>query len=150
MSQRWPNRYGGSGPVQYPKRPRWKCDLGIRPADSDGWAIEVKMLRLLGDNGKLNDNMLMHILSPYPQHRSAVTDVQKLRSSEFNCRKGIIVYGYVAHEWPLEPVIDAFERIVGIGNELGPREHAQIERLAHPVHSGAEVFGWELLPSRAS
>ena len=27
---------------------------------------EVKMLRLMGDNGKPNDNMLMHILSPYP------------------------------------------------------------------------------------
>jgi hypothetical protein len=33
-----------------------------------GWAIEVKMLRLMGDNGKLNDNMVMHILSPYPAH----------------------------------------------------------------------------------
>ena len=30
-------------------------------------------LRLKGDNGKPNDNMLMHILSPYPQHRSALT-----------------------------------------------------------------------------
>jgi hypothetical protein len=36
--------------------------------------------RILGDNGKLNDNMLMHILSPYPQHRSAVTDCNKLRA----------------------------------------------------------------------
>ena len=35
------------------------------------WAIEVKMLRLMGDNGKPNDNMLMHILSPYERHRSA-------------------------------------------------------------------------------
>jgi hypothetical protein len=36
------------------------------------------MLRLMGDNGKPNDNMLMHILSPYPSHRSALTDCQKL------------------------------------------------------------------------
>jgi hypothetical protein len=36
-----------------------------------GWAVEAKMLRIMGDNGKPNDNMLMHILSPYPQHRSA-------------------------------------------------------------------------------
>ena len=35
-------------------------------------AVEVKLLRLLGDNGKLNDNMLMHVLSPYPAHRSAL------------------------------------------------------------------------------
>jgi hypothetical protein len=31
------------------------------------WAIEIKMPRLMGDNGKPNDNMLMHILSPYPK-----------------------------------------------------------------------------------
>ncbi len=36
------------------------------------------MLRLMGDNGKANDNMLMHILSPYPSHRSALTDCEKL------------------------------------------------------------------------
>lgn len=36
------------------------------------------MLRLFGDNAKLNDNMLMHLLSPYPAHRSALTDCEKL------------------------------------------------------------------------
>jgi hypothetical protein len=35
--------------------------------DPVDWAIEVKMLRLMGDNHKPNDNMLMHILSPYPR-----------------------------------------------------------------------------------
>jgi len=43
----------------------------------------VKMLRLMGDNSKPNDNMLMHILSPYPSHRSALTDCQKLAASGF-------------------------------------------------------------------
>jgi hypothetical protein len=105
------------------------------------------MLRLFGDNGKLNDNMLMHILSPYPQHRSAVTDVGKLRRSGFLCKKGIVIYGYVANDWPLEAAMEAFERIVGLGKELGLREHATVEQLSHPVHRGAEVFGWELLPT---
>lgn len=36
-------------------------------------AVEVKMLWLMGDNGKTNDNMIMYILSPYPAHRSALT-----------------------------------------------------------------------------
>jgi len=31
----------------------------------------------MGDNGKPNDNMLMHILSPYPAHRSALTVVME-------------------------------------------------------------------------
>ena len=39
------------------------------------------MLRFLGDNGKPNDNILMHVLSPYPQHRSALTDCEKLARS---------------------------------------------------------------------
>jgi hypothetical protein len=43
------------------------------------WAIEVKMLRFMGDNGKLNDNIVMHILSPYPEHRSALTDCTNTR-----------------------------------------------------------------------
>jgi hypothetical protein len=46
-------------------------------------AVEVKMLRLMGDNGKPNDNMLMHILSPYPDDNSALTDCQRLAASGF-------------------------------------------------------------------
>src|SRR5262245_55984299 len=68
--------------VPYPESPQKKCDLCIgRKVDAWEWAIEVKMLRLLGDNGKLNDNMLMHILSPYAAHRSALTDCDKLTHS---------------------------------------------------------------------
>jgi hypothetical protein len=147
MAEHWPDRYRGAGPVPYPNHPRLICDLGIRPDQLSGWAIEIKMLRLLGDNGKLNDNMLMHVLSPYPHHRSAVTDVGKLRSSGFECRKGILIYGYVAKDWPLEPVIDAFERIVNVGKGLSNREHAGVEPLSHPVHNAVQVFGWELLPN---
>lgn len=144
MSVSWPERYGGAGPSPYPKMPRLTCDLAIRPDEPVGWAIEIKMLSLLGDNGKLNDNMLMHILSPYPQHRSAATDVEKLRTSEFVCRRGIVIYGYIAEGWPLKPVMDAFERIVGLGRGLGTREHTRVEELSHPVHRRAEVYGWEL------
>jgi hypothetical protein len=50
--------------VPYPNAPRQKCDLLISPNEGQPWAIEVKMLRFMGDNGKPNDNMLMHILSP--------------------------------------------------------------------------------------
>jgi hypothetical protein len=64
--------------VSYPSSSREKCDLCIGTPPSWDWAIEIKMLRLMGDNGKPNDNMLMHILSPYPAHRSALTDGPKL------------------------------------------------------------------------
>ena len=52
------------------------------------------MLRLMGDNGKPNDNMLMHILSPYPKDRSALTDCAKLLGSGLVGRKAIVIYGF--------------------------------------------------------
>ena len=69
--------------ISYPESPRQKCDLCVGKAvENWDWAIEVKMLRLLGDNGKPNDNILMHILSPYAAHRSALTDCAKFGSHE--------------------------------------------------------------------
>jgi hypothetical protein len=69
--------------------------------------IEGKLLRLKGDNAKPNDNMLMHILSPYPQHRSALTDCLKLRAADFNGEKAIVIIGYDYSDLPLEPAVMA-------------------------------------------
>jgi hypothetical protein len=63
--------------VPYPNAPRQRCDLKLTTPTATLY-VEGKLLRLKGDNGKPNDNMLMHILSPYPQHRSALTDCVKL------------------------------------------------------------------------
>jgi hypothetical protein len=43
---------------------RRHCDWCLGSPPLWDLAIEAKMLRLFADNGKLNDNMLMHILSP--------------------------------------------------------------------------------------
>jgi hypothetical protein len=56
------------------------------------------MLRLMGDNGKPNDNMLMHILSPYPAHRSAVTDCAKLVRSWGSLSRSISVFHAVTNK----------------------------------------------------
>src|SRR6266545_4732683 len=97
--------------VPYPNTPLQKCDLC--PGASPAWimAAEVKMLRLFGDNGRPNDNMLMHLLSPYPQHRSALTDCGKLAVSGFLGMKAIMIYGYDHPEWPLEDAVEAFETL---------------------------------------
>jgi hypothetical protein len=131
--------------VPYPLLPRQKCDLCLDAEEPDGWAMEIKLLRLLGDNGKLNDNMLMHILSPYPQHRSAVTDCLKLLASGFKSRKAVIVFGYEAAEWPLTPAIDAFEALASRIAELRASPSAYFGGLRHPIHSNGRVFGWELI-----
>jgi hypothetical protein len=67
--------------VPYPAGRRQRCDWCLGTPPSWDWAIEAKMLRLFGDNGKPNDNMLTCILSPYPAHRSALTDCAKLATS---------------------------------------------------------------------
>lgn len=133
--------------VPYPQLLRQRCDLCIGTTDKWTWAVEVKMLRLLGDNGKPNDNMLMHILSPYPAHRSAVSDCEKLATSGFAARKAILIYGYDYEDWPLEPVIAAFETLAQRQVRLGDRCEAPFANLIHPIHQRGAVFAWELLPA---
>jgi hypothetical protein len=129
--------------VPYPSMPRAKCDLCF--GDPLEWAVEIKMLRLMGDNGKLNDNMLMHILSPYPAHRSAVTDCVKLADSGFEARKGVVIFGYDYDAWPMDPAVDSFEALGSRTSNLSERACASFEGLVHPVHQRGRVFGWELL-----
>ena len=80
--------------VPYCGGSRQKCDLCIGLMPHWDWAVEIKMLRLMGDNGKPNDNMLMHILSPYPADRSALTDCGKLLESGLPGRKAVMIYGF--------------------------------------------------------
>lgn len=107
--------------VPYPQMSRKKCDLCLGHAPNWTWTIEVKLLRLYGDNGKLNDNMLMHILSPYPEHRSALTDCQKLLDSGLQGRKAIVMYAYESTQFPTTPALHAFELLANDCVQLSPR-----------------------------
>lgn len=133
--------------VPYPNAPRQKCDLLISP-EGRSWAIEVKievkMLRFMGDNGKPNDNMLMHILSPYTKHRSALTDCQKLVGSGFEQPHAPLIYGYDYDDWPMQLAVEAFEQLAKYRVRLGPREFASFDGLIHPVHQRGGVFVWEI------
>jgi hypothetical protein len=131
--------------VPYPSAPRQRCDLCLMSRDGDTWVVEVKLLRFRGDNAQPNDNMLMHILSPYPAHRSALTDCDKLLASGFVARKAILIYGFDDDEWPLVPAIEAFEQLARNRVSLSPRSTAQSGALCHPVHKNASVHAWELL-----
>ncbi len=104
-----PSVYGSAKTnVPYPNVSRQRCDLVLNCADGT-WYVEAKMMRLMGDNGKANDNILTHILSPYPQHRSALTDCEKLSRSGFPGRYAILIFGYEYPGWPLAPTMSAFE-----------------------------------------
>lgn len=106
-------------------------------------AINVPNLRSsVRPNGKTNDSMLMHILSPYPQNRSALTDCTKLIESGFLCPKAIVIYGYEYDDWPMELAIAAFERLAG--EWIGERVSAEFTGLVHPVHRRGAVHAWPL------
>ena len=103
------------------------------------------MFRLLGDNGKPNDYMVMHLLSPYPERRSALTDCEKLLESGLLGRKAILIYGFEHVEWPLDLAIDAFESLAKARVRLGTPHIAAFDGLIHLVHERGRVFAWELL-----
>lgn len=131
--------------ISYPSSPRQKCDLGLACVDGTSWVLEVKLLRFRGDNGQPNDNMLMHILSPYPAHRSALTDCEKLLASGLDGRKAVLIYGFDDSEWPLETAIAAFETLARARARLGTKSTSRSGGLCHPVHQFGVVFAWELL-----
>jgi hypothetical protein len=149
LAQAKPGLYTNYGlGVRYPIQVRQACDVCIGVAPDWSWACEFKLLRMLGDNGKPNDNMLMHILSPYPQHRSAVTDCVKLIHSGFSCSKAVVIFGYDSEEYPLELAVSAFEALAGAVVELGARAEERFDNLRHPVHRCGAVYGWELMGAR--
>jgi len=102
------------------------------------------MARFFGDNGKPDDTSLKDLLSPYEQHRSALTDCGKLSRSELLGQKAILIYGFEYEYMPLEPAIDAFETLARRCAQLGQRHTSVLENLVHPVHARGAVFGWEL------
>ncbi len=98
----------------------------------------------MGDNGLPNDSMLMHILSPYPEHRSALTDCAKLTASSLGKRKAILIYAFEHEGWPAEHAIGAFETLARSRGAEGPRHAAGFSGLVHPIHTRGWVFAWEL------
>ena len=99
------------------------------------------MLRLMGDNGRPNDNMLMHILSPYPVHRSALTDCEKLGPLRLVGRKAVLIYGFDHPALMMDPAIEAFGVVADRGVRLGTRDVTGYADLVHPAHRAGRVFG---------
>jgi hypothetical protein len=130
--------------LAYPSAPKQKCDWCWKCANGDRLYIEAKMMRLMGDNGKPNDNILCHILSPYPQQRSALTDCVKLANSGFDGQLAVMIYGYEYPGYPLDPVIEAFETLAGKRVNLSAPCKAVFSSLIHPVHRQGAVYAWNV------
>ncbi len=82
--------------VPYPNIARAKCDLVIRESRSlkPIWAVEVKRIQLVGNNGNTNDYGIAKMLSPYLKDRSLRHDLARLYESGFNCPSATLVYAF--------------------------------------------------------
>lgn len=140
-----PDLYRGAGPKTFPSS-RKRCDLVI----PEEWAIELKLARPFGDNGRESQHWIKNLLYPYKGNTSAIGDCLKLQESKFSEREAVIIFGY-EHTPPqisLNVAIEAFEVVAEEVRhiDLGPRVEAKVDNLVHPVHQQATVYGWEVLP----
>jgi len=116
---------------------------------SGAWAIELKIARPFGDNGKPAENWSVNLLHPYAGNTSLLGDCIKLTASKVLEKRAVVVIGY-EHTPPvisLSPLLDSFEVIARevLGIKLGERVQSLKVGLAHPVHQQLLVCGWEVL-----
>ncbi|PYX49529.1 MAG: hypothetical protein DMG76_37105 [Acidobacteria bacterium] len=115
----------------------------------DSRALEFKIARPFGDNGKEAENWAINLLHPYVGNVSSLGDCQKLAKYRGPEKRAVIVVGYE----PMPPVIDltllvrSFEAIAEhvLGLNFSPRITLQRTGLVHPVHQSVRLFAWEVL-----
>jgi len=110
------------------------------------WALEIKIARPFGDNGKLAENWSVNLLHPYGGNTSLLGDCLKLRPYACQEQKAVLVIGY-EHDPPqvsLEPLTRSFEVIATevLSIRQGQRVSALRTNLIHPVHQRLIVMGW--------
>lgn len=121
---------------------------------SGHWAIEAKITRPFGDNGKEAENWSVNLLHPYPGNVSTIGDCFKLLEYPGPERCAILVIGY-EHDPPkidLTPLVESFEAIVRDVLHIKLSERIELRRnaLVHPVHQSVRVLAWEVLKSKES
>lgn len=117
------------------------------------WAIEFKIARPFGDNGKEAENWSVNLLHPYPGNVSTIGDCYKLAKYPGAERRAVFVIGYehIPPKIDLSPLVESFEAIarhvfhIGLSRRIETRHDA----LIHPVHQSLRVFAWELLDGPA-
>ena len=113
------------------------------------WAIEFKIARPYGDNGKEAENWSVNLLHPYSGNVSTIGDCYKLMNYQGKERRAVVVVGY-EHTPPqidLTPLVDAFEAIARNTSQvaIGPKIEIRRDGLIHPVHQSVRIFAWEVL-----
>jgi hypothetical protein len=117
------------------------------------WAVEFKIARPFGDNGREAENWSVNLLHPYAGNVSAIGDCLKLMEYPGPERRASVVIGYEHSpaRIPLEPLLASFEllaqQILGIG--LSPRVEERREGLRHRFHQQLIVAAWEIVSASA-
>jgi hypothetical protein len=110
------------------------------------WALEIKIARPFGDNGKLAENWSVNLLHPYRGNTSLLGDCLKLLSHPCEEQKAVLAIGYEhdPSQVSLEPLTRSFEVIATevLSIRLGERVSAVRTNLIHPVHQPLVVIGW--------
>lgn len=113
------------------------------------WAIEFKIVRPFGDNGKEAENWTVNMLHPYTGNVSLIGDAYKLMELTNYTKKGLFVIGYEHNPAiiSLNPLIHSFEAIGKnvLGLPIGNRIEERRDNLIHPVHQVVRCIGWELI-----
>lgn len=112
------------------------------------WAIELKIARPFGDNGKEAEHWSQNLLHPYPGNTSSLADAMKLMRFEGTESRAVVVVGY-EHAEPkirLDPLIESFECIAHsvLKLPLGPRYYRDVRPLRHATHQVARLWAWEV------
>ena len=125
-------------------------NIQIKPDMSIGkeWAIEFKIVRPFGDNGKEAENWSVRLLHPYEGNKSLLGDCRKLKSLSNYQKKASIILAYESNktEIELEPLIKSFEILSSqvMNINLSKRIEQIRKGLVHPVHQIVRVIGWEI------
>jgi len=112
------------------------------------WAIEFKIVRPFGDNGKEAENWSVNMLHPYAGNVSLIGDALKLTTLETFPNKGLFVIGFEHNpaKISLDPLLDSFESIAKqvMKIDLGERIEHKREGLIHSEHQVLRCIGWQL------
>lgn len=116
------------------------------------WALEFKIIRPFGDNGREAENWSVNLLHPYAGNTSAIGDAIKLIKEVYMSKKAIFVIGY-EHESAkisLNPLLDSFEVIAKsiMKLSLGQRIEEKRNNLVHPEHQVIRCIAWEILNNK--
>jgi hypothetical protein len=127
-----------------PAQTRRTPDLDIQHE----WAVEFKIVRPFGDNGRQAENWSVNMLHPYAGNVSLIGDAIKLSNLEAYQYKGLFVIGFEHNpaRISLDPLINSFELIARqvMNINLGKRIEEKREGLIHSEHQVLRCIGWQV------